>query len=1434
MDLAADNWRKVLLVNPNQTEALAGLARRAKEDGQTAKESEYLGRLRKIDPRDPEIQAVENLRVLTPEQRNRLNEAGRLAMQHKPDEAMKIYRQVLGDQPPPLGKWAQPFYETEALSTGGKEKAISQLRQLCAQHPKQEAYRLWLASLLSYDPKTRMEAFQLFQSIKDPGFAEQARAPWRKALLWEEKNPQALPSIQAYLQRYPDTELQAAAAGLQAKQQQMAADQDREQGFKALQSQHLETAAAEFNAVLRHSPDDANALVGLGYVRLNQKRFDEAFNLFGRALKVAPQRQDARNGYDSARFWLAMQQGANAQQQNQSAAAAMAFQEALTLRPFDNGALLGLANALVQERQFAQAETKFQQVLTHDPNNADALSGLAFIRLNEGKFDQAQKLFAEAHKLDPARKDVSQGYRNAKFWGIMHQAAAALDQNQAKAAVAEYQQALQISPEDKDALQGLANACMRADDYPGAAKAYYRLVAAYPAQESNWLGLIRAQMKEEAPQAALSTAQRIPPAVRQKLENSSDFLSEMALVDYGANQAAAGDQALRRAMQLARTSDSSDALSLRLQIAGEFLDHGQTARAIEIFIQATQLHPDDPSGWEGLVGAYTRGNDFSDAVSAVRRMPQKAYNAAEKHPGFLNSVALLYSARGQCSEAQNFLQRSLNLDQAAGQQPDESTQLQLADVWMREHSYTQAQSLYHDIITRNGNSVQAWRGYLVALHQKHDDGKLAAEIPHIPAAVRTRLEIDPSFLILEASAYSSTDQNRDALPLLEQARSRYKAQSKLPPVNLDIQTAWTMLAVSANEPGLGDLLADTKSRGGLTPQQRAAIEELWSTWSIRRADLAFKTKPQLAFSILEDAGRVYPGNRNLEVALASLYLKRHDKQKALDVFQAWGMAGAQAEDYRMAAGAALSAHKNGLADQYLRRGLARFPNDPELLHMSAQREIARGDYNAGERELQSALFALRSQGTAAPAIRTQAQLLPRTQEDSPVSSVTHEDAGGPSNSDESAPPCRAESAGDARIRPISLTFIVPQAQAGDAPSAGARPPASQAQVQSQKEEEQMEQESEAVEDRNTPVISFGDTGSGRVGDAGIDRLVINDSVVSATYTASNSVRFAVEGHGVIAYSGTPDGSASLPYGTLPAYALFDQQDQTGYGGLGELSTKTFGLAVGTSPQNFPVHNIIGGIRFRPFDGPFLLMGVRDSVKDSLLSYAGARDPKTGLRWGGVVANTGTASFNSAPRNNAVYRTIGVNVSGSFSFLQGLNVPDNWSMFGNAGLYWQVVQGLTIGVNGGAMHYDKNLKYFSFGQGGYFSPQQYYLGSIPISWYSRHPRFEYEVRFSGGIQYLQESRTQFYPVLPGSTKVTQGYYASDTSVAPNYDLNLRLGYRVAPHVYFGTFATANNAENYYQQSAGFSLKFMIDRIPTHTDLRVNSIPDWKGQQPFDIQ
>jgi hypothetical protein len=103
-----------------------------------------------------------------------------------------------------------------------------------------------------------------------------------------------------------------------------------------------------------------------------------------------------------------------------------------------------------------------------------------------------------------------------------------------------------------------------------------------------------------------------------------------------------------------------------------------------------------------------------------------------------------------------------------------------------------------------------------------------------------------------------------------------------------------------------------------------------------------------------------------------------------------------------------------------------------------------------------------------------------------------------------------------------------------------------------------------------------------------------------------------------------------------------------------------------------------------------------------------------------------------------------------------------------------------------------------------------------------------------MQYLQQDASPFYPVSPHSAVVSRGIYPSTSSTIPNYDADIRMGRRISPHVYLDIFATASNARDYYAQSVGFNLKFMVGRIPTGTDLLVNSVPDWTGKQPFAIR
>ena len=1417
-DLAVQSWKQVLLVNSNQTEALAGLARVAKENGNAEELRSYLDRLRKVDPKNPDIAAIEKMHVITQDERRRLEEAGRLSMQHKPDEAMKIYQEVLGDEPPP-GKWAQPFYETEAASTTGRAKAIAQLRQICARNPNNEISRLWLALVLTYDPKTRFEGLHLLETIQDPGAVEQAREPWRQALLWEKENPSAQSSLEAFLRRYPDAELDGYLSALRVKQEHAQEEADKGHGFQALQSKDLATAEANFQEVLRHSPNDANAIAGLGFVRLNQKRFSEALSLFEKAKTLAPQKADVREGYENAKFWLAMEQGATARRQNQPDAAIAAYQDALTTRPSDTQALLGIAQAEVDKRNYPEAEAKFQQVLSQSPNNADAIAGLGFIRLNQGKFDEAQQFLQKAHTLTPNRTDVEQGYRNAKFWGLMKQGATALDQNRDDGAITAYRQALAENPNAKDALLGLAHSSERKGDYNEAIRCYEQLTAANPGDIDSWLGLMKSQMGAKTPQAAIQTTQRLPASTRQQLEARSDYWAEMALAYYDSKQPSMGDQALQKGIEMASSSDNADALNARLAIAGAFMKSGQTLRAIDIYRQASQAHPDNSAAWEGLVGAYIRMNDFSHARLAVRTMPQDSYDAATKNSDFLSAIAAIYSAQGQCGEAEDFLNRSLDIDRAAGRQPSEITQLQLADIWMREGNYQRAGQRYRQVITKNGNSAEAWRGYITALHNVRDDRAAVAETRSMPAPVLAQLEKDANFLTLLASAESAEGEREQVIQLLQQARSVYRSQGQPVPVDVDIQLAWTMLDSPQHEPDLREILTGTRARSDLTRKQRNSLNDIFANFNIRRASRAVHSKQHgEAVAILTDAQRELPNDRRIPAALASVYLQQHDWEKVLSVYQSWKMTGANASDYRSAAGAALSAHKMPVADHYLRLGLLLFPNDAELLHMTARQAVVRGDYKEGARYLKLALAASRREESNPQSFKDES---PEDTLDRESAAALNSESAPPiptSTSSSSTPGCQVvtgSAPSDLRVRPISLTSTD-----SNAPDI--------------EEIRDIQDEIDVVQDRNTPFVAATEIVSGRTGDAGFGRLIVEDGSMSSFYTATDKVRFGVEGHGVYAFSGTPNGSSTNSFGSLAEGALFGEQSALGYAGEAQLSMKTVGLMVGTSPQGFLVHNLIGGLRFRPANGPFTFTAVRDSVRDSLLSYAGARDPGTGLVWGGVVSSTGMLTLKWDPSPAVQDTHIGMYISGGGGILQGKNVPSNWEALGNAGLYGEIVKGLTLGANVSGMHYDKNLQYFSLGQGGYFSPQTYGVASIPISYFSRHRRFEYRIRVSGGVQYIAQDASSFYPTSAGASLSSQGVYASSTHTGPNYNADLRLGYRVSPHLYFETFATANNARNYTYQAAGFSLKFLIRRLPTDTDLHPDSIPDWQGNPPFGVQ
>src|SRR5215471_9088495 len=97
-------------------------------------------------------------------------------------------------------------------------------------------------------------------------------------------------------------------------------------------------------------------------------------------------------------------------------------------------------------------------------------------------------------------------------------------------------------------------------------------------------------------------------------------------------------------------------------------------------------------------------------------------------------------------DAEDLLNRAVNLDQASGRQPSANTEIQLADLWAREHNYRKAAEKYQEVLKNDSAQTNVWRAYIATLHSGGQDERASSEAQRMPAVVAGELENDPRFL----------------------------------------------------------------------------------------------------------------------------------------------------------------------------------------------------------------------------------------------------------------------------------------------------------------------------------------------------------------------------------------------------------------------------------------------------------------------------------------------------------------------------------------------------------------------------------------------------------------------------------------------------------------------------------------------------------------
>ncbi len=323
--------------------------------------------------------------------------------------------------------------------------------------------------------------------------------------------------------------------------------------------------------------------------------------------------------------------------------------------------------------------------------------------------------------------------------------------------------------------------------------------------------------------------------------------------------------------------------------------------------------------------------------------------------------------------------------------------------------------------------------------------------------------------------------------------------------------------------------------------------------------------------------------------------------------------------------------------------------------------------------------------------------------------------------------------------------------------------------------------------------------------------------------------------------GTAAASQNLTPCSAPSIGALSppaQQNAVGLGGELQLAFPHLAIAGGYTPSSFLVSTFTARFQWRPANGPVTLSFVRDSETDSQLSYAGLRDPgqaSPGQIWGGVVYNQGLVQFAHGDAQSGFYFAAGG------QYLTGHNVEKNNRIDGTGGAYWRAYAApefgnLSIGANFFAIHYQNNQNAFTHGMGGYFSPQAYFLGNIPVTWTGHYlTHWHYNIMGAIGAQAFQEDATPLWSLAADKAlEASQNnpMLPNVTSVSANYDVRSQVAYQIGPHWFAGAYLDANNTRNYSYASAGFFVRYTFRQQPSAAIAPTGLFPA-EGLRPFNV-
>ncbi len=221
--------------------------------------------------------------------------------------------------------------------------------------------------------------------------------------------------------------------------------------------------------------------------------------------------------------------------------------------------------------------------------------------------------------------------------------------------------------------------------------------------------------------------------------------------------------------------------------------------------------------------------------------------------------------------------------------------------------------------------------------------------------------------------------------------------------------------------------------------------------------------------------------------------------------------------------------------------------------------------------------------------------------------------------------------------------------------------------------------------------------------------------------------------------------------------------------------------------------------------------VQKNLDETMLSYVGERASKDNLEvnWGRVLKQGFEAgiSYDSDI-------TLSLDLA-YYPNIHGLNIMDNSEFkLVSSAIYHSSIEELSFADFGILFVYDsfdKNSDLFTYGHGGYFSPQEFWLGNFIVSVGDTFgSKFYYKANGSLGFEGYIVDDVDKYPLHDINNDELTGTVSGYRNGGLTYKASLGLGYNLTNNVDIITAASFESIYSYEMLQAGFSLVYFFDK------------------------